>query len=60
LLSISQGVSQPRGIILDGDGNVYVANASANSVTEYAAGNFSLLQTITDGVNYPQWLALGP
>lgn len=56
-LTITQGVSNPGAIVVDSSGTVYVANelgADANTVSEYAAGQTSVLRTIS-GLNlgYP-------
>ena len=39
------------------NGNLYVANAAANTVTVYAPGSDSVLRTIAQGVNEPNALA---
>jgi DNA-binding beta-propeller fold protein YncE len=47
-------------LTFDSAGKLYVSNleASHNSVTVYAAQTFHLLRTITQGLDYPLWLAL--
>jgi hypothetical protein len=57
--SITQGVSSPAGIALDGGGNLYVPNQSANDVTIYAPQSSSPSLTLT-GVAQPQDVTLDP
>ena len=60
MLTIFKGIDIPQGLALDGSGNLYVANYATSSVTVYAAGSTKVLQTISNGVSYPQALAFGP
>ena len=51
--TISIGVSNPNGIATDKDGNLWVANLSSNTVTEYAKNGSSPIFTISQGMNGP-------
>jgi DNA-binding beta-propeller fold protein YncE len=44
---LTRGISEPLGIAVDDDGNVYVANNASNSITVYPAGSTSPAQTWT-------------
>jgi hypothetical protein len=59
-LSITQSVNQPVALALDGSGDLFVANAGSNTVTEYAADSHSLIRTISAGVKGPTALAISP
>jgi sugar lactone lactonase YvrE len=69
--TITDGISNPRALALDGSNNLYVANASGGSsssssssaggsVTIYATGSTSPELTITDGIGEPDSLAIAP
>jgi hypothetical protein len=60
LRTISEGVDDPDALVVDSSGNLYVANLYGNSVTVYPPGSTKPSQTITDGVFYPNALAIGP
>ncbi len=51
--TISIGVSNPNGIATDKDGNLWVANLSSNTVTEYAKNGSTPIFTISQGMNGP-------
>ena len=64
LRNISQAISRPDALALDGTGDLYVANAGCafypscspyvpSSVTVYAQGSKRVLRNITQGVNLP-------
>jgi hypothetical protein len=50
---IRDGVSKPRSIVFDSDGDLVVANASADNVTVYPAGKDAPSQTIESGAARP-------
>jgi hypothetical protein len=48
------GLSQPQGIDLDGDGNLYVANTTASTILEFAPPyTGEPMKTLTDPGQYP-------
>lgn len=49
--------SDPRAIAFDRNGDLFVANEQANSVTVYARGKTSMLRVITAGLDDPNALA---
>jgi hypothetical protein len=64
LNSIGNGISEPRALTFDANGNVYVVNdggsssswnssGSNGSITEYVGHGTQLLRTITRGINGP-------
>ncbi|MFZ0032701.1 MAG: SMP-30/gluconolactonase/LRE family protein [Candidatus Cybelea sp.] len=53
LRTISIGISNPNGIATDKSGNLWVANLSSNTVTEYAKNGTSPIFTISQGMNGP-------
>jgi hypothetical protein len=55
--SISQGVSSPADVAVDGHGTVYVANETG-TVTVYPAGSVSPSVTISQGLESPQGVAV--
>jgi hypothetical protein len=66
--TIGDGISNPRGITLDGSNNLYVVNGGGSSsgssssgggsVTVYAAGSGDNTLTITSGLNSPTAVAV--
>lgn len=50
---IASGVSNPQGIATDASGNLWVANLSSNTVTEYANGSTVPEFTISNAMNGP-------
>jgi sugar lactone lactonase YvrE len=58
--TITKGVRGPSGFAFDGAGNLYVANATGASVTEYAHGTYVLLRTISSGLTLPAGVAVAP
>jgi sugar lactone lactonase YvrE len=69
--TITDGISNPRALALDGSGNLYVANVSGGSsssssssaggsVTIYGAGSTTPALAITDGIGEPDSLAIAP
>jgi len=66
--SDSGGISDPRGLGFDGNGNLYVVNgaggssssssSSSGSVVEFAAGSGNAIRTYTDGVTSPTAVAV--
>jgi Lactonase, 7-bladed beta-propeller len=57
-------LSNPEGVVLDSDGDLYVANSSASTITEYGAdatGNAAPIATIggsATGLDNPRFIAL--
>lgn len=51
--TITQGIQTPNGIATDLQGNLYVANYQANTVTVYAKNASSPKLTISEGLNGP-------
>lgn len=58
--TISSGVATPFAVALDGSNNLFVANNTANTVTKYNAGSYSLAGTFTNSVAAPTTLAILP
>ena len=58
LRKIVAGIGRPIALALDPSDNLYVANGGEGSVTVYAAGGTTLLQTITKGINVVLTLAI--
>jgi hypothetical protein len=56
--TIKDGISTPFGIVVDAQGNVYVANQNAGTVTVYAPGTTSPSLTISGGLQSPVGLAV--
>ena len=53
LLTISEGIHLPQGLAVDSLGTLYVANTSANNVTEYLQGATGPFKTISTGLQDP-------
>lgn len=51
--TITSGISNPNGIAVDASGNLWVANLSSNTVTEYAPNASSPELTLSSGLNQP-------
>jgi hypothetical protein len=51
--TIVNGISNPNGIATDSSGNLWVANLSSNTVTEYAQNSTSPEFTISNAMNGP-------
>jgi hypothetical protein len=51
--TITSGISGPNGIAVDKTGNLWVANLSAQSVTEYAPNASTPKATLSSGLNQP-------
>jgi sugar lactone lactonase YvrE len=58
--AITDGISSPQALVTDAVGNLYVANNYPDSVTVYAPGATEPSETITQGVYFPNALAIGP
>ena len=58
--AITDGISSPQALVTDAVGNLYVANNYLDSVTVYAPGATEPSETITQGVYFPNALAIGP
>lgn len=50
---ITQGLVDARGVAVDSDGNVYVANGNGHNVLEFAPGGTSLVETYSQGLVRP-------
>lgn len=50
---ISQGVVDARGVAVDSDGDVFVANGNGHNVLEFAPGGTSLVETYSMGLVRP-------
>jgi DNA-binding beta-propeller fold protein YncE len=55
----SSGLVQPKGVAVDGAGNVYIANTESSSIEEWMVSNNSLATLVSSGLNRPQGLAVG-
>lgn len=55
---ITDGISGPEGEATDAKGNLYVANTTANTVTEYARGTTKVSFTYTAGLSSPAGVAV--
>ncbi len=58
-LTVTSGLSGPRGVAVDANGTVYVGNHGNNTVTEYPAGQTTPSLTIT-GLSFPEGVAIDP
>jgi hypothetical protein len=56
--SITQGISGPYGIAVDGAGTLYVANENAGNVTIYPAGAIAPSLTLAQGLTTPFGVAV--
>lgn len=56
--TITDGINQPEGLAVDGNGVLYVANSGGNTVSEYRAGETHPFKTISDGLDDPQGLTV--
>jgi hypothetical protein len=50
---ITDGISGPGGMAVDGKGDLYVANTTGNTITEYASGGSSPVATYSDDLIGP-------
>lgn len=61
--SITKGATRPEGIWIDPEGTIYVVNGEdgrgAPSIAEYKKGASTPFRTITDGLYYPGFVAVG-
>jgi hypothetical protein len=55
---ISDGVDAPVGLCIGSTGVLYVVNNSSNSISEYEPGQTQPFQTITDGLDFPEFCAI--
>jgi sugar lactone lactonase YvrE len=55
---ITDGINGPEGANVDRKGNLYVANTTANTVTEYASGSLTPSFTYSSGLGYPAGVAI--
>jgi sugar lactone lactonase YvrE len=55
---ITDGIETPEGANVDGKGNLYVTNTSANTVTEYARGRVKPSFTYSAGLTNPAGVAV--
>jgi hypothetical protein len=57
IASITDGVSQPQSVCIDGSGTLYVVNG-LGWISEYALGKTKPFQTITQGLNGPAFCTI--
>ena len=57
---ITRGVNGPWDLALDNNGNLYVANNNASTVTVYKPGHKYPSETIRNGILLPAAVAIGP
>jgi hypothetical protein len=57
-MSITSGINAARGVAVDANGAIYVANHGNGSVTEYPAGQTTPSVTLTMGLTYPEGVAI--
>ena len=55
---ITDGIKTPEGASVDGKGNLYVTNTSANTVTEFARGSITRSFTYLSGLTNPAGVAV--
>jgi len=55
---ITEGVSTPIQVVVDGADNLYVLNSKGPSVTEYASGQSAPERTITAGLDDPSYITV--
>src|SRR5580658_5772140 len=55
---ITDGINGPEGANVDHKGNLYVANTTANTVTEYAPGSLTPSFTYSSGLGAPAGVAI--
>jgi sugar lactone lactonase YvrE len=55
---ITDGIRGPEGAATDSQGNLYVTNTPANTVTEYAAGSTNVSFTYSSGLSSPAAVAV--
>jgi hypothetical protein len=60
LYTITTGISQPKAVTVDGDGNLYVANAGNETVTVYEPGQTSPSTTYSSLIYDPAGVAVSP
>jgi sugar lactone lactonase YvrE len=58
VFTVGVGLSNPLGITIDKAGTLYVANNGNATVTEYPAGQYSPSVTLTQGMLYPNDVAV--
>ena len=59
IATITNGIATPGGLAVDASGNLYVANASNNTVTVYAPGQTTPSATYSQGISTPMDVAVG-
>ncbi|MDX1429124.1 MAG: hypothetical protein R3282_02500, partial [Rhodothermales bacterium] len=57
---VSDGISGPVGVAMDADGNLYVNNCSANSISKVSPDRSASTLVQSDLLNCPNGLTLGP
>jgi len=55
---LTDGVDDPVGLCIDARSVLYVANNGSNSVSEYEPGQTTPFQTITEGLDFPEYCAI--
>ena len=58
-ITLGNGFDTPRGVAVDGSGNVVVADSDNNAVKEImAAGGYTTVKTLGDGFHHPEAVAV--
>ncbi len=55
---VSSGLSSPRGVAVDGWGNVYIADTSNSSITEWSAATQQVTTLVSSGLSNPREVAV--
>jgi len=56
--TITNGITSPRGLAVDSNGTLYVANLYQSNVEEYRPGSGDPFQTITQAMDRPEGLTV--
>ena len=54
----SSGLMNPRGVAIDGAGNVYIADNASNTIDEWKAASDTLTTVVSSGLSGPNGLAM--
>ena len=55
---VSAGLNAPHGVGVDGQGNVYIADAYNNAVEEWSPATQQLTTLVSSGLNFPLAVAV--
>lgn len=58
VITLGSGFNQPRGIAVDGSGNVFVADYSNSAVKEILAPAYTTVNTLGSGFSHPTGVAV--